>query len=136
MDPFVPDVAGWKTAPGSGSIVIAVAEPDVLLRSAIVESLGRDHYTVLHTGNPKRALRLVQASAQPVALLISSFEFPIGNGLDLCHKCLAHSPGTRVLMMTGSLTDRKEAESKSWDVLQKPFSSAVLRRKVNFLLNR
>ena len=136
MKPVFPHIARLPENPEGRPGAIVVAEPDVLLRAAIDDSLCRDRHRVQSAGTIRRALKLVQQGGEPVDLLISSFEFPAGNGLDLCHRCSVHSPGTLILVMVNSLTDRIAAESRGWEVLLKPFSAATLRKKVQFLLNR
>jgi DNA-binding response OmpR family regulator len=130
------NVPGWTPASQADAPIIVVAEPDVFLRSAIVDSLKRDRYNVLHAGTPKRALKLIRQSPTGVKLLICAYEFPAADGLEVCSECLAISPGTGILVMARTVIDRKRIEAQQWDALQKPFSATVLRKKVQFLLNR
>jgi len=132
-------VANGKEPPpglvtGNFCMLIAVAEPDVLLRFSIVQSLERDGHTVLHAPTPGHAMRAIQESREPVDLLLTSVDFPYGSGLKLCRQVQLAHPSIRILAMADRLSTRRQAQAEDWEVLQKPFTAATLRKRVRIIL--
>jgi DNA-binding response OmpR family regulator len=122
--------------PANNGVLIVLAEPDVILRVAVADCLTREGWPVVHTGNPVRALQLALKERHATVILISSLSFSADRALELCRRYSAARPNTPILVMVDSLVDRKRVEPYSWHVLQKPFSSDVLRKKVRLLLHQ
>lgn len=105
-------------------------DPDLL--AAISRILRRDGYEVLTAINPITALDLLRTRS--IAVMVSDFEMPEMNGVELAIRARTVQPETTRLMVTGLRTvDAALAGINLGEVfrfLHKPFDPDVLRREV------
>jgi len=104
-------------------------EPEV--RALVREVLTMNGYTVLDTGDPFEARRIVES--QTVDLLLTDVVMPIMNGLDLATRVEAASPTTKVLLMSGYATAAAKASGRP--LLAKPFRTGDLLALVRQMLD-
>ncbi len=129
--PVRPLQGGWET-------VLLVEDEAMLLDLArtLLANLG---YAVLPAGNPEEALRLAEAHAGPIHLLLTDMVMPGMSGRDLAERLEATRPGLRHLFMSGytaHAAPHQGGEEADMNFLQKPFSAHDLALKVREVLDR
>ena len=123
---FVPE----SSAEASRETILVVDdEPEV--RALVREMLGGHGYTVLDTGDPSEARRIVETRA--VHLLLTDVVMPIMNGIDLARRVEGSSPTTKVLLMSGYAVAAARGEGRP--LLSKPFRTSELVGAVRQLLD-
>ncbi len=123
-------MADSNEAAAKGETILVVDdERDV--RVFIREALTLQGYNVIDTGDPMEARRLCES--QPVHLLLTDVVMPIMNGLELAKRVEAVSPTTKVLLMSGYVTN--EAKGSGRPLVAKPFKTADLVKMIRQLLD-
>jgi PAS domain S-box-containing protein len=115
--------------------VLLVDDEEIVRRVAaeMLEDLG---YTVVEAGSSSEALRLVSA-APPVDIVVTDFQMPGGNGVELAKAVREIDPKLPVLLITGFAQDKAEAtEDRTLPRLAKPFRQAEIADRVAALLGR
>lgn len=113
---------------------IIVAEDDELLRYCTVRLL-RDHgYKVIEAADGQQAVDLLEKCDDPVHLLVTNYNMPNLNGLDLARRLRIKHEALTVLLISGDppATDASEGI----EVMAKPYNQAELTTKVRELLRR
>ena len=110
---------------------ILVVDDEAEVRALVREVLTLNGYTVLDTGDPIEARRLVEA--QPVQLLLTDVVMPIMNGVELASRVEAVSPKTKVLLMSGYVTAAVKGSGRP--LLSKPFKTTDLLAMVRQILD-
>jgi len=79
--------------------------------------------------SPQAALAAFGAAPENFELVITDFEMPGMNGVELCHRLRAISPAAKILLATGSglVSEEAAANEGFCGLLHKPFPFAVLR---------
>ncbi len=85
------------------TILVVDDEPEVL--AVAVDMLQAKGYTILHTGDPLEALRIVRTETGPIHLLLSDVVMPLMNGRELSEQIRAIHPAIKVLFMSAYSTD-------------------------------
>lgn len=119
--------------PGGGSETILLVEDEVILRELIRETLEESGYLVLEADDVEDALRLGQEHAGRVDLLLTDVVMPGMSGREVAQRLLEINPGMKVLYISGHTDDdivRHGVLKKEMAFLQKPFTPALLERKV------
>jgi PAS domain S-box-containing protein len=131
-------MAGTASLPGGKETVLFV-EDDAKVRSVgarMVRSLG---YVVLEASSAEEALRVAQAHAGDIRLLLSDVIMPGMAGPELAEQLVRLRPGLKVLFVSGYTGDRLARHSAALDsatVLPKPFDEATLARRLREILDR
>ncbi|HEY7651537.1 MAG TPA: response regulator [Methylomirabilota bacterium] len=110
---------------------ILVVDDEVDVRVFVREALMLQGYNVLETGDPIEARRLCES--QRVHLLLTDVVMPIMNGIELAKRVEAVSPTTKVLLMSGYVTN--EAKGSGRPLVAKPFKTADLVKMIRQLLD-
>jgi CheY-like chemotaxis protein len=127
-----------ETATLSGTETILLAEDDEMLRPlarGVLEKLG---YTVLAAENADQALSVAGAHAGPIHLLVSDVVMPGTSGRELARRLAPTRPDMRVLYVSGYTDDaivHHGMLEPGLNFLQKPFTPAVLARRVREVLD-
>jgi DNA-binding NtrC family response regulator len=112
-------------------VILCVDDDADLLRS-VVRTVRMDGYHVLAADSPLDALYMLQT--QRVAVLVSDFEMPEMNGVELAVRAREVQPETVRIMLTGKRTVDTALEGINvggvFRFLHKPFDGDVLRREV------
>jgi two-component system cell cycle sensor histidine kinase/response regulator CckA len=114
-----------------GSETILIVEDEEALRELARELLEANGYKVIEAERGENALRLVEGSQTPIDLLLTDVVMPGKRLLEL-------RPGLRVLYMSGYTDDvinNRQVLPEKTLLLPKPFTRAVLLRKVREALN-
>jgi PAS domain S-box-containing protein len=130
-----PDPVDEETVPG-GDETILIVEDEAMLRAANREFLESKGYTILEASNGVEALRICATHRLPIDLLLTDIVMPGLGGAELGKSVLATDPGIRVIYMSGYPDQTVDARALAADAifLQKPFSLAVLARKIRTAL--
>ena len=120
--------------PAAASLRILIVDDQASIRSLIRAALHRIGLTeVAEASDGEEALRILLT--RPVSLVISDFNMPKVNGLELLRAVRGHPPISKVgfIMLTGS-ADRelvqKAVQHGVNNLLVKPFTAASLKQKV------
>jgi CheY-like chemotaxis protein len=121
-----------------GTETILLAEDDAILRplaKGLLEKLG---YTVLDAENAAMALAAAQEHAGPIHLLVADVVMPGASGRELARELEKSRADTKVLYVSGYTDDaivHHGMLEPGLNFLQKPFTPAVLARKVREVLD-
>ena len=130
--------APQELATVAGTETVLLAEDDPLLLPLARDVLKRLGYTVLEARTAADAVAVAQAHSGIIHLLVSDVVMPGESGLQLARRLLEVRPTLRVLYISGYSDEaivRHGLLDPGTTFLQKPFSPAVLARKVRELLD-
>lgn len=122
----------------AGTETILLAEDDAMLRplaKGLLEKLG---YTVLAAENAAGALEAAEKHAGPIHLLVADVVMPGASGRELARQLERIRPTTKVLYVSGYTDDaivHHGMLESGLNFLQKPFTPAILARKVRDVLD-
>lgn len=111
---------------------ILIVEDDVLLNKTLSFNLTSDGYDTAAAYSCRSGLRLFTEDEYSLVLL--DINLPDGNGLDLCREIKKYNPEVCVVFLTANdqeCDQLKGYESGGFDYITKPFSVAVLSRKIS-----
>ena len=121
---------------GHEHILLVEDEPAILnVAKSILETCG---YTVLPAQSPEEAMRIAQAHADDIHMLITDIIMPGMNGRELAEVLLAGHPHMHCLYMSGYSGDiiAQQGEiEEGFHFIQKPFTMAGLTGKVREVLD-
>lgn len=122
-----------------GTETILLVEDEDVVRGLTKNILMQAGYNVLDARSGDEAIRLCQAHAGPIDLLLTDVVMPEVSGKDVADRLLELRPSIRVLFMSG-YTDEAIVQHGVLDAnvkfIQKPFTWVALTRKVREVLNR
>ncbi len=125
------DVAGLET--------ILLVEDDAAVRVLTRQALERQGYRILEAAGGRDALRVAEANAESIDLLITDVVMPELGGRELAEALIARRPALKVLFVSGYTEDgllrQGIAQAKS-AYLQKPFTLLALARRVREILGQ
>jgi two-component system, cell cycle sensor histidine kinase and response regulator CckA len=116
---------------------VLVVDDDLSLRKIVYRILESGGYDVLAASSGAEALAICRRSSPPIDLLVTDYNMPGMNGLELGHECAAFNSVLPVLYISGAHPDqelRAEVEKGKRGFLAKPFRREELLRKVKELL--
>jgi PAS domain S-box-containing protein len=129
----------FDTAPGdcpSGTETIVVVEPDETIRTLVRRIIQVRGYQVLEAVDGGDVLRLFQEAARPISLVLTGVVMEDMSGRDLAHQLRRISPSTRVMFLVDCTEERQlTGTDEPGGVLQKPFTSDALARKIRAVLD-
>ncbi len=112
---------------GHGSTVLIV-EDEISLRESCAAVLRQDGYEVAVVSRGDDAVEMIQRNRYDIVLL--DLNIPRISGTEVLRRTLKASPGTLVVVMTGSPDVQSSVEAMSlgaWDYLPKPFTATHLQ---------
>jgi PAS domain S-box-containing protein len=124
-------------APAVGDELVLLVEDEEPVRRFACAALERSGYCVLEASGAEEAVRMFERSARPVDLLLTDVVMPGWSGVDLSDRLTESHPELKVLYMSGYTDDRLVHEGvldPGTALLQKPFTPAMLARKVREVL--
>ena len=122
----------------AGTETVLVAEDDDLLRPLASELLRKLGYHVLEARDSAEALKAARGHPGEIHLIVSDVVMPGGGGFELAKQIRAERPTMRVLFMSGYTDEavvRHGLLERGLNYLQKPFTPAVLTRRVREVLD-
>jgi signal transduction histidine kinase len=127
---------GPPTPPAGGTETILLIEDDPTIRTLIRRIIQVRGYHVLEAADGDEALRLLSEVPQTVSLILTSPEAARMAHAAFAHQLRAVSPATRVMLLVDSSDDRRASGSDhDPEVLQKPFTSDDLARRIRVVLD-
>jgi CheY-like chemotaxis protein len=118
---------------------VMLVEDDPQVRAVVMGMLQHLGYTVMPAGGFDEAIDTLDRAAAPPELLITDVVMPGQSGRVVAERLVARIPSLRVLFISGNTDDevlRHGVSQSEVEFIQKPFSRAVLARKVRELLDR
>jgi signal transduction histidine kinase/CheY-like chemotaxis protein len=144
MRVFLPRAFGTVAADGGerpeteashGTETVLVVEDQDEVRRLVSELLEQRGYTVLSAPEPEEAIRICNAYAGPIELLLTDVVMPQMGGRELAEKAMWIRPAMKVLFMSGYTVDSVAGTGEpGFAFLRKPFTPAVLARKIREVL--
>jgi len=118
---------------GSGSphAVILVVDDEKSIRTLVTQLLQADGYAALSARDAQEALEIVRDSPSDIALVITDFDLPGLNGVDLCTELNQRRPGIGLIVMSG---EPREIPG-GLPFIGKPFGRATLMANVRHVLS-
>lgn len=122
-----------------GSETILVVEDEDAVRKFMKRALMAQGYRVLESRNGVEAMQLLEATEQPLDLVMTDLVMPDMGGRELAAQVRAHHPALPVLYTSGYSKDMGDSEKPRAHAeyfLPKPFGPTELARKVREVLKR
>lgn len=127
-----------EAGPLTGTETILVAEDEPAVRQVVQAALRSKGYRVLEAEHGRAALTVCRSHGGPIHLAVVDLVMPELGGRDLVRELALRYPNLKVLYMSG-YTDQpvelQESPAVRMAFLQKPFSSDLLLRTVQDLLD-
>jgi two-component system cell cycle sensor histidine kinase/response regulator CckA len=133
----LPPSAAVSTAGLQGTETILLVEDDDRVRAFTATVLKMAGYEVMEASRPAAALKMATSSDTAIHLLLSDVIMPGFDGVELMKRFRLSHPDTPVLFMSGYSDEaiaRHGLAVDEYELLMKPFSRAVLLRKVRDVL--
>lgn len=121
-----------------GTETILLVEDEEQVRTIAISILTRQGYRVVAAQHPAEALRLCQANADTIHLLLTDVVMPQMSGPELASRLAASRPDMKLLCMSGYTDDsivRHGVLHSNTAFLQKPFTLESLARRVREVLD-
>ena len=150
--PRVQEQASVSTAPPTvtdttGQETVLLVEDDAGVRRLARTALERGGYTVIEAADGQEALAGVSQRQTRIHLLLTDIVMPRMSGRELARRIAEGYPGVKVLFASGYAADHlrdgrrvgartARSASRRFRLIQKPFSSHELLRKVRETLDR
>ena len=131
------DESTLEIPPGRGETVLLVEDELSVLKltQKILDNLG---YTTLTAGTPGEALRLAEAHASEIHLLVTDVIMPEMNGRELAERMQSLYPGLKYMFMSGytaNAISHRNILDKGVNFIHKPFSKRDLATTVRNALD-
>jgi signal transduction histidine kinase/CheY-like chemotaxis protein len=123
--------------PGGGRLLVVEDNPAV--RHFVTEALTTAGYEVVDAESAEQALEVLRGEAGRFDLLLTDVILPRMDGYDLARLAAAARPGLVVIYMSGYVDSprlRELALTEGIDLVEKPFTSAVISARVAAALDR
>ncbi|MGD0015528.1 MAG: response regulator [Bryobacteraceae bacterium] len=117
---------------------ILVVDDEPMALKLVQSVLERRGFQVLTSTSPKQALRLFDAHAERIELLISDIVMPEMDGGELANHIVARNPELPVLFMSGFVTEHEVADTSliaQFAFIRKPFRPSTLVQAVQKMLS-
>ncbi len=137
-DAAVAEAPPEQPVAGRESATILVVEDDPGIRTVIWRVLEEQGYPVLLAATPQLALELAAGHEGPIHLLLTDVVMPEMSGRQLAERLLRDRPRLPVLFMSGYTDDAILHQGRldpDTDLLQKPFTSDILLRRIRRILD-
>jgi PAS domain S-box-containing protein len=124
--------------PPRGTETVLLAEDEDEVRALVRQVLQGGGYTVLEARDGAEALAVATRYDGPIDLLVTDVVMPGVDGRGLAERLSGRYPRLKVLYLSGYTDDavvRRGVSQEEAHFLQKPFSPAVLARKVREVLD-
>lgn len=117
---------------------ILIADDEQLIRRLIGDHLTREGHQVLEAEDGLQAISLYKANKKDIKLCILDIMMPEMDGWEVCRK-IRETSGVPVMLVSARSQDFDQImgfESGADDYVTKPFSLAILSKRIEMLLQR
>ena len=121
-----------------GTETIALVEDEKAVRDLAARILRNKGYNVLPAENGRHAIDVIAKYPHRIDMIVTDVVMPEMNGRDLADRIHVMRPGVKILFMSGYSAEavaRHGVLARGAAFLEKPFSPAVLLRKVREMLD-
>jgi DNA-binding NtrC family response regulator len=111
---------------------ILIVDDEPIVCERLSASLRRDGHDVVAQTDPAEALRTVES--ETFDIVICDIRMGEIDGLEVMEQVLAHSPGTKLIMITGYATlelARESLTKGAFDFIAKPFKLGEIRKTID-----
>lgn len=115
-------------------MVILLVEDEPHVQFFIWKLLKAEGFTVLTAGNGEAAQKICREHHGHIDLLLTDFEIPGMNGLELSRIVKAERPDIKAVVMSGALKAREQSQMAGLPFLQKPFQPSAMRQIIGEVL--
>jgi CheY-like chemotaxis protein len=122
--------------PRQRSVTVLIVEDNDNLRNLLQRTLEGVGFSVFPAADGADALRWSERHEGTINIVVSDIVMPGLNGLELSKLIRAARPETKFLFITGFGDQFPELREYGADILEKPFLSSELLRKVEEILNQ
>ncbi len=116
--------------------VILVVDDEALVRKFVQTILVMAGYVVIEAGDGQEALELSRTYSSNIDLVVTDFEMPHLNGMQLAEHIRRERPDAQILLMSGYIEETFRESATTPHFLAKPFLPKRLTDKVAEVLNR
>lgn len=112
---------------------ILIVDDEATLRSVFSDMMTRQGYRCITAANAVDALQIIESNLLELDMLVTDVKMPGAlNGVALASKLRGYQPDVAILVITGypESAAMKEAKSRGYRVLEKPFRQAELEHAV------
>lgn len=137
FDATVTEPADSSTGSG-GTETVLVVEDDSHVREVALRSLRAGGYRAIVASSGREGLEVAAREEGPVHLLVTDLVMPGLNGRELAKELRRRRPDLRVLYISGYAGDevsRAGIFEAGMELLEKPFTAALLRKRVRKVLD-
>jgi CheY-like chemotaxis protein len=116
---------------------VLIVDDDLSVRKVLYRILENGGYDVLSAGSGAEAVAIFRRSSRAIDLLITDYNMPGMNGLELACECAAIHVALPVLYVSGGPPDpglSADLQNQRRGFLQKPFRGEALLRKTKEML--
>lgn len=113
---------------------VLLVEDDESVRIFVRRALEQDGHRVSEAADGAAALDALRGDGREIELVLSDIQMPVMDGIELALNVARERPGLPLVLMTGYAHQRERAhglEAIVRDVIEKPFSLAEIRARVN-----
>jgi DNA-binding response OmpR family regulator len=118
----------------AGDYCIVVAEDDEVLRYCTVRLLKEQGYKIIEAHSGDAALDLLEKCDDVIHLLVTNYDMPGLNGIELARRLRGKHERLMVLLISGKTPDVDPNDDI--EILPKPYNEAELAVRVRKLLRR
>jgi two-component system, cell cycle sensor histidine kinase and response regulator CckA len=118
----------------AGEYCIVVAEDDEILRYCTVRLLVKEGYKIIEARDGDEALDLLEKCEDVIHLLVTNYDMPGLNGIELARTVRAKHERLMVLLISGKAPNVDPNDNI--EILPKPYNEAELAFRVRKLLRR
>ena len=116
------------------SLVVLLADDELVVRSLAQSILTRAGYRVLNAIDGQHALEVSRAHPGPIDVLLTDIKMPKMDGVELSTHILKERPGIKILFMSGKESEDLILQGKKMEFLRKPFVARELSEKIGSIL--
>ena len=116
------------------SLVVLLADDELVVRSLAQSILTRAGYRVLNAVDGEHALEVSRGYSGPIDILLTDVKMPKMEGMELSAHMLKERPGIKILFMSGKESGELMVHGRKMEFLRKPFLAKELSEKINSML--